>query len=51
MGGALARDLDVGAPEHRDIVPEMHDDRALLNENGELKNQNEFLRNLGMNEC
>ena len=38
-------------PATRDDMRELRDDRALLNENGELRHQNEFMRSLGMCVC
>ncbi len=40
-------DSDLGAPNHRNITLDMRDERSLLSENSELKNQNEFMRSLG----
>ncbi len=42
---------DIGMPATRDDMRELRDDRALLNENGELRHQNEFMRSLGSCVC
>ncbi len=48
ISAARARDSDIGVPATRDDMRELRDDRSLLNENGELRHQNEFMRSLGM---
>jgi hypothetical protein len=44
---SFARDSDLGMPPREDLR-DLRDDRTLLNENSELKHQNEFMRSLGM---